>query len=196
MQSAPTLPIASEPSPPTLPPLAAVPIEGQPTEESSRAWAKLDYLLLGLVVGFATIAIVTGIRQSSLRRTRAEVIRDLRTITTDIQSYLRVHDASPPATDAGIVPSGLPGPPKGFDWTAPTPVGGLYRLVAPPKGTGNSGLPFATVAITGFPPGPPVRVSLSELRKIDRAIDDGNLATGNFRTGFNGWPTLRVYPAP
>jgi len=37
-----------------------------------------------------------------------------------------------------------------------------------------------------------LQLTPDDLIAIDRELDDGNLATGNFRTGFNGWPVMLV----
>jgi type II secretory pathway pseudopilin PulG len=68
---------------------------------------------------------------------------------------------------------------------------------APPSAAPNTTAPIGgVIAITAFPPSPALTLSLADLREIDRALDDGNLATGKFRLGFNGWPVLTVRARP
>jgi hypothetical protein len=52
------------------------------------------------------------------------------------------------------------------------------------------------IAITAFSPKAPLALTSKDLLYIDSKLDDGNLATGRFRTGFNGWPVYRVGPSP
>ena len=63
---------------------------------------------------------------------------------------------------------------------APTP--------APPVGNG-------AIIVTAFFPQAPLALSRADLLRIDAQLDDGNLATGRFRTGFNGWPVYTLEPA-
>jgi len=51
---------------------------------------------------------------------------------------------------------------------------------------------MGAVTLTAFSPSFPLTLVESDLIYIDRKIDDGNLATGRFRTGFNGWPVYLV----
>ena len=68
---------------------------------------------------------------------------------------------------------------------------------APNAAAPNTTAPIGgVIAITAFPPSPALTLSLADLREIDRALDDGNLATGKFRLGFNGWPVLTVRARP
>lgn len=71
-------------------------------------------------------------------------------------------------------------------WDDGPPVGGEYGWV-PPAG-GRPGL----ITVTAFAPNFPLDLTPSDLLVIDRAIDDGDLATGRFHAGFNGWPVYEV----
>ena len=51
------------------------------------------------------------------------------------------------------------------------------------------------VTLTAFVPQFPLTLTRADLQRIDRLIDDANLATGRFRTGFNGWPVYLLEAA-
>lgn len=53
-------------------------------------------------------------------------------------------------------------------------------------------LPSGIIAVTAFAPSFPLTATRADLLHVDTAIDDGNLATGRFRTGFNGWPVYHL----
>jgi type II secretory pathway pseudopilin PulG len=69
-----------------------------------------------------------------------------------------------------------------------------------PIATANAGSiiynPDGIIAITAFSPKEPLALTSKDLLYIDSKLDDGNLATGRFRTGFNGWPVYQIGPSP
>jgi hypothetical protein len=75
-------------------------------------------------------------------------------------------------------------------WDNGPAIGGEYGWRAPV--TGRPGM----ITITAFTPAAPLDITRGDLLAIDRAIDDGDLATGRFRTGFNGWPVYLVGEKP
>jgi hypothetical protein len=81
-------------------------------------------------------------------------------------------------------------------WTSPTSAGGSFQWQ---KTTGQpadkSSRTVGRILITAFAPSPAFQFSHADLAAIDQRIDDGDLATGRFRTGFMGWPMF-VVPAP
>jgi type II secretory pathway pseudopilin PulG len=112
----------------------------------------------------------------------AAIVTDLRVFATAFQAH--AHDAGswPPETPAGVVPAGMTGDELKADvWLRPTPIGGNFDWE-------NNQLYYgihyrAIIAITDTPAAP-MLVDLDQLLDIDRAIDDGDLSTGNFRLGF------------
>lgn len=51
---------------------------------------------------------------------------------------------------------------------------------------------LGAIAVTAFSPQLPLRLTRADMVYVDRQIDDGNLASGRFRAGFNGWPVYTV----
>jgi hypothetical protein len=51
------------------------------------------------------------------------------------------------------------------------------------------------IALSAFSPASPHLLSEADLLALDARLDDGNLATGRFRAGFNRWP-IYVVPPP
>ena len=62
----------------------------------------------------------------------------------------------------------------------------------PPQAVGSPG----RITLTAFSPHFPLTLTRSDLLALDRQIDDGDLTTGRFRTGFNGWPVYLVRDKP
>lgn len=185
--------------PETLSIPVTVPAPDAPAEEAfekpeEQEWGAFNFLLIGLVVFLALAATVTAAHQINLGRNRSRVIKDLTNAAGAVRSYVRLNGTLPNDTAAGVVPAGMASLLAEINWTAPTPVGGHYRLVnlGPKDARGVAAPGTLMIAITAFPPDRPLSLSTTDLKAIDRAIDDGNLATGEFRTGFAGWPVLWV----
>jgi type II secretory pathway pseudopilin PulG len=75
-------------------------------------------------------------------------------------------------------------------WNDGPAVGGEYGWV--PPSAGRPGM----VTVRAFVPAPAIKLTAADLVAVDRAIDDGQPATGRFRTGFNGWPVYQVADKP
>ncbi|WP_414660801.1 hypothetical protein [Horticoccus sp. 23ND18S-11] len=175
-------------------PVPDAPAEDSPAEPEEQEWGTFNFLLIGLVVFLALAATVTAAHQIHHGRNRSRVIKDLTNAAAAVRSYVRLNGTLPNDTAAGVVPAGMASLLAEINWTAPTPIGGLYRLVnlGPKDARGVPAPGTLMIAITAFPPASPLILSTDDLTAIDRAIDDGNLATGDFRAGFAGWPVLWV----
>ena len=160
-------------------------------------WSVSDLLLVGLFVLLASLAAVTAYRQLEQARARRRVADELKSAAAGFQAYLRERGTAPADANVGVVPPGMATYLTGIDWASPTPAGGLYRWVNIGGGEVGAVPPVAgRIEITAFPRSLPLTLTRADWEEIDRRIDDGNLATGNFRTGFNGWPVLTVRAAP
>lgn len=160
-------------------------------------WNGSDLLLVGLVAVLALVTAITAVRQFQHRQALDRITKDLTTAAKAFQDHMRQHGTAPADSQAGAVPHGMASLLSMIDWAAPTPAGGAYRWVnTSARGSTGATVIGGKIAITAFPPGPPFTLSRDDLLEIDRRIDDGDLTTGNFRTGFNGWPALAVGAAP
>ena len=120
--------------------------------------------LLIVVLAAALALEVLGRVQS--RRRRDRFVADLQELAAIVQQR-----AQTPAT-----------------WQRSTPFGGSYEWRRDAKGGFSNG----AIVVTAFAPSFPLTATRADLLRIDEALDDGDLTTGNFRTGFNGWPLYRV----
>lgn len=194
-----TLPLAA----PEATPAAAGEIV--PVAVPRKVWLMRDLVLLGTVGLLAIVALVTAVRRHRHAQGLDRLAKDLTTASSAFQTYMKEHSAVPADSAAGVVPAGMAAYLKDLDWTAPTAVGGTYRWTHVPavEPVGAAGAAPAVpspgtgvIALTAFAPGPALELSAADLLELDRRLDDGNLATGKFRTGFNGWPVLTVSISP
>lgn len=144
-------------------------------------------LMLTLLVGVLAVALLfTWLGRERQHRGGARFIADLQEFATVFQDYKRLHRAWPPPSTGEIpVPRGMEEALVETNWAEPSPYGGRYDW----DGRG-------AVMLTAFAPAFPLELTRAELLALDREFDDGNLATGRLRTGFNGWPVYLVEDKP
>lgn len=156
--------------------------------------------LLGLVIVALVVWLALALLQQRRQRAAAERLgTELQAFAVEFRNHRQQQANWPPSTNGeNAIPRGMENALKGTNWLNGTPVGGNYRWVAPDAANAsaeNAGRDWSdsgAIAVTAFSPSFPLTLSAVDLAAIDAKIDDGNLATGRFRTGFNGWPVLLV----
>ena len=149
-----------------------------------RGLVLLELLLSLLVLGLVVALVFTG-----LGRMRHGV--RLGQFGAELQAYAAVFEQA--RADRGRWPETVEeAGPRLLDgrWRDGSAFGGDYGWV--PPAAGRPGM----ITLTAFAPGFPLALARADLLEVDRRIDDGNLATGRFRTGFNGWPVYLVADKP
>ena len=182
-------------SPRPCPPSVAERRRGRVTD----AFTLPEVALALLVVVGGLLFVLTLAGRVRQRRNCDDYIRDVRAISAAFADYQQQHKVWPPGSSADVaLPAELAATLKETSWNAGSPFGGNYGWVAPaPAGTtdhaaGPGWGARGAVTLTAFSPGFPLTLDKSDLLYIDGQIDDGDLTTGRFRTGFNGWPVYLV----
>jgi type II secretory pathway pseudopilin PulG len=166
-----------------------------PARSPPRVFTLLE-IILAVVIGVSALIVVVqlaGRRQQQQRRERLGL--DLQTFATALQDYHRRTESWPPSTQGEVVlPRGLEEVLALTHWTQDSPFGGSYGWIAPSAVGGEAAdrLKRGAITLTAFVRGDPLALTWDDLLQIDRQIDDGDLGTGRFRTGFNGWPLYLV----
>lgn len=146
-----------------------------------RGLVLVELLLILLVLVLAVVLLSMG-----LGRVRHQA--RLEQLGVEMQAFAKVFEQA--RTESGRWPvTAVEAGPRLLDgrWEDGSPCGGEYGWV-PPGAAGRPGL----ITLTAFSPNFPLELTRADLLALDRRIDDGNLATGRFRTGFNGWPVYLV----
>lgn len=112
----------------------------------------------------------------------AVVVSDLRTFAAAFEAYAQEKGTFPAETAAGVLPSEMAGRLASSGWLRVTPIGGQYNWE---NNQMHGGIRYRAAICISETDSAPLEVSAERLREIDRLIDDGNLTTGNFRTGVN-----------
>jgi type II secretory pathway pseudopilin PulG len=144
----------------------------------------VEVMLLMLVLGLAVVLVSLALGRMRHRARLQHFGADVQAIAGAF-SAARAERGQWPATaeEAGdaVLAAG---------WADGPAIGGDYGWH--PPAAGRPGL----LTVTAFVPAQPLDLSPADLLVIDRSIDDGDLATGRFRTGFNGWPVYLVAEKP
>lgn len=176
----------------------------------SRGFTLVQLLLAVLCLGLAGYIAISEIRKFVHHSQREAFVTELQQVAAAFEEYRNQNGEWPPATGGEIViPRGMESALANTHWLSGFPFGGGYEWVPPPPPMSATGaLPIADapavatteppppapayIAITACTPRPPLALTPADLLYIDGKIDDGNLSTGRFRTGFNGWPVYQV----
>ncbi len=122
----------------------------------------------------------------------ATIVSDFRVFAAAFQAH--AHDAGswPVEAVAGVVPPGMVSDEfKSENWTRRTPMGGQFDWE---NNQLHVGVRYrAAIAIVGTTAAPLV-LDYAQLTDVDRAIDDGDLNTGNFRLGFGDCGLFVIEP--
>ena len=169
----------------------------------SRGFTAPELSLAALVLLLAAGLALTGMDRLRQRRNCDNYVRDLRVMAAAFDGYFRQHHTWPPSSSAETaLPPDLAKALAATPWFTGSPFGGSYAWVAPETagiadhGPGRAWDGRGAVTLTAFLPQVPLALTHADLLRIDRLLDDANLATGRFRTGFNGWPVYFLEAAP
>lgn len=110
------------------------------------------------------------------------VVSDLRTFATAFETYAQEKGSFPAEVEAGVMPPEMADRLGASGWLRVTPIGGHYNWENNQK---HGGVRYRAAISISETATAPLEVHEERLREIDRLIDDGNLSTGNFRTGVN-----------
>ena len=139
-----------------------------------------------IMVVVAIVAIMVAIAVPSFQKMRDqsrvnEFVNTLYMLRGAFQEYATMNRGYPAPAAAGVLPTGMTNfLPRGFDWTATTPLGGHWAWFSGFAG----GYAYAISVIGGN--GSPALADPSLFLQADQQLDDGNLSTGAFRSIWTG----------
>lgn len=150
-------------------------------------------LMVVLTIISMLITVVAPSYQRIQRKARASaLVNDFRVYSAVFLSRANEVGSWPAEAPAGVVPSGIKSSEmKGENWTRATPIGGKfdweYNQV-------HNGVRYRAAIAISDTVGAPLLVDMVMFEEMDRALDDGNTATGNFVLGFGNCPVLILEP--
>lgn len=150
---------------------------------SVRGFTLVEILVVVVIISLLAMMAVPGVQIVQRRAKTGAIANDFRVFATAFETYAHEKGAFPPESDVGEIPLGMETYLKPDAWKRVTPMGGRYNWE---KDQLHGGPVKAAIAITGAPYDP------NQLLDIDKAIDDGNPLTGNFRLGVEMCPLFVI----
>lgn len=142
------------------------------------------------IISVLTALAVPGYKHVQTNARTSAVINDLRVFAGAFQNYASERGDWPSVTVApGEIPPGLQPYLSATTWGQPSPIGGAYGWAANSLQQGERYRAILTISSVG---GNKVTAERQQLLDIDRRLDDGDLATGNFRLGYRNQPFLVI----
>lgn len=157
----------------------------------------VELMVVVLIISMLFFAAVPAYQRIQLNARAVAIANDFRVFGAVFQTFAHDRGTWPKESGPGELPEGITKQEIPLEaWTRRTPMGGRFNWEnnqMHPGGTSPGGRWRAAVAITGVE-GDPLVINGELLEKIDEALDDGVLTTGNFRTGFGDCPLLILEP--
>jgi type IV pilus assembly protein PilA len=132
-------------------------------------------MIVVAVIGLLAAIAIPSFARARERSLNVRFVADLQVAKAAFTEYSVENGKYPPDTMPGVVPDGMVDYLKRIAWTQPTTIGGQWDW-------DNSQFGFkAGVSVYG------PTASITQMVQIDQIIDDGDLATGDFRSRTDGY---------
>jgi prepilin-type N-terminal cleavage/methylation domain-containing protein len=147
------------------------------------AFTILELMIVVSVIGLLAVLAIPAAWRARMRAQNSAFINDLRVVTdAAFEQYAITYGNYPPNAGPGAEPDGIRDLlPRSFSWTGKNSIGGLWDWDRAPTRADKLYGCYAGLSVFE-----PARTS-AQMREIDRAIDDGNLETGKFRSRADGY---------
>lgn len=138
---------------------------------------------MSMAIGSIVIAAaIPKVKKSELESRATIVVSDFRTFAAAFEGYAQEKGGWPAESSAGEMPAEMAERLNVTGWMRVTPLGGQYNWENDQL---HGGVRYRAALSISETASSPLEVNEDMLLMIDRLMDDGNLSTGNFRTGVN-----------
>jgi type II secretory pathway pseudopilin PulG len=151
----------------------------------------IELMVTLTIISLLAALALPGIKSVRRRASATAIGNDLRQFAAAFDAYAHETGTWPAESAAGVFPTDMTNRMYASAWLKPTILGGQYNWDYQQVHAGTR--IQAAIAISDTAAAPFVQ-DIDLLESIDKIIDDGNLATGNFRLGADDEPVFIVSP--
>lgn len=164
---------------------------GVKRDRRNAGFSLVEVMVVVMIISMLAALGVPAIIRVKTKAKVSVIVSDLRVFASAFDAHAQESGGWPAEVDAGVFPAGLAGRLNDVSWQRKTPIGGKYNWENDQLHGGIR--PRAAIAISDTDDAPLIEDGDLWL-EIDRALDDGNLSTGNFRIGANSEPVYIILP--
>ena len=164
--------------------------QARPGRTRVAAFTLLELCVTLLIISVLAAVAVPALKRVQLSARSTALVNDLRVFTNAYQSY--AHDKGDWPESTGVpaeIPPGMQSYLGPTAWQRPTPIGGAYTWSTFSLQQGER---YRAVLIVSNVGANKVSSDRQQLVDVDQKIDDGDLATGNFRLGYRNQPVFVI----
>ena len=141
----------------------------------------LEIMLVVAIIGLLTVLAIPYFMKHRMRVENITFMDQQRILLASLDRQAITEGNYPPDSPVATMPANLSEyMPRNIHWDKKTPIGGYWDW------DNNNNPPTSSHIYAGLVVNNPNRTTL-QMKEIDEKLDDGNLATGNFRRHENGY---------
>ena len=164
----------------------------QAIPRSTAGVGLVELMVVVLIISMLMAMSIPTYKRVQRKARSAALANDFRVFTAVLQARAHENGSWPPEVAAGIVPEGITKDDIQLDsWVHPATIGGQFDWESNQIHNGTRYRAALALVDTADAP---LLADLDLYQEIDAALDDGNLATGNFRLGQNNCLLFIIEP--
>jgi general secretion pathway protein G len=145
------------------------------SERGQAGFTLTELMIVVAIIGLLATIAIPSFAHARERSLDVRFAADLRVAKDAFTEYAADHGKYPPDALPSVVPQGMADYLRRMDWTSPNTLGGQWDW-------DNAQFGFKA-GVSVYRP----TASIGQMIKVDKLIDDGNLATGDFRSRSDGY---------
>jgi type II secretory pathway pseudopilin PulG len=159
---------------------------------SGRAVGMVELMVVLTIISMLITVVAPSYVRIQRKARASAMVNDFRVFSSVFLSHAHEVGSWPAETPAGVVPTEITSNEmKRDNWTRVTAIGGKfdweYNQI-------HNGTRYRAALALSSTVGAPRLSDLEMFQEMDKALDDGNMATGNFILGFGNVPLLILEP--